>query len=165
MLFGGIWLFGASVEKEGTTRLTCLVVGSVYMVTGLLPCSRRRTPTLLATVAWYPLLIIFPLGTVCGLHALKVLRSDPDARRKAHEETNEMSPQEIENLIRRSAYEHLGIDAAHSHLPLKDLKVPLGDFDRFLDDLQIDYGLKAPVHARNKNMSIEGVIEEIQAKR
>jgi hypothetical protein len=68
---------------------------------------------------------------------------------------------EIAALVAGLAHRSLDIGSDQLDEPMEKLRIPRGDFLRFLDDLEEDHGLFVPASARAMSTSVSGVIAAI----
>ena len=69
-----------------------------------------------------------------------------------------VDPARVTALVTKLAQESLGIGAHQLDDPMEKLRIPRGDFLRFLDDLEEDHGLAVPDSARSMSSSISGIV-------
>ena len=68
------------------------------------------------------------------------------------------APAEIAALVAKLAHESLEIGSHQLDESMDKLRIPRGDFLRFLDDLEVDHGLSVPASARAMSTSISGIV-------
>jgi hypothetical protein len=69
-----------------------------------------------------------------------------------------IAPGEIASVVAGLAHSSLGIGSHQVNESMEKLRIPRGDFLRFLDDLEVDHDLSVPASARAMSTSISGVI-------
>lgn len=113
--------------------------------------------------AAYALVLFFKISAVVFL-AFRVFlwlrtRSESEAGRLYAGSLT--APAEIAELVAKLARQNLEIGAEQLDEPMEKLRIPRGDFLRFLDDLEVDYGLSVPASARSMSASISGITEAL----
>jgi hypothetical protein len=108
----------------------------------------------------YLLVLFFKISAIVVL-ALRVFRMLQERARKEASRlcpTPVAAPAEIAALVTELARRGLEIGSDQLDESMEKLRIPRGDFQRFLDDLEVDHGLSVPASARAMSTSISGVI-------
>ena len=162
---GAIWL-DAGITYMNKQPAVALTLGTAcpYLIIGFLALSENRWCRKLARIAWYPLLLVFPIGTLYGIFALKSLRSD-SREVKRFRESIKINPLSLEDSVAIVSRE------ARSRLRLKEnqfdqslvgsLKFGPAEVISFIDDLESDYGFDINSFVTINKASVLDIINAI----
>lgn len=140
--------------------------GLLFITAGVLAWFEERSFKILALILWGLVFVrVFPVGSIYAVFAVAFLLSSFRPKwQPSPSEVAAMPAIEIRGLVERAAGDSLGIGGPQIERSMDDLKIPLGEFQRFLEDLQIDYGLEVPKHAWKGSTSIAGVVAALEEK-
>ena len=102
VVVGAIWLYcGMAFEMKARDIVLTNSFGGAYLLTGLIAALNKPWSQSVARIAWYPLLLIVPIGTIFGIMALRLLRDDPVELQKFREKMRSVSPEETARVVRQ----------------------------------------------------------------
>jgi ribosomal protein L20A (L18A) len=160
IVIGAIWLYcGMVFETKARDIALMNSFGGVYLLAGLIAAVNKPWSRVVARIAWYPLLLLVPIGTVLGVLALRILRDDPVERQKFREEMRSVSPEEAVRIVRREAASRFGIKDDKFHIPLVgSLRFAPADVIGFIEDLETDYGFRPAPEVSPSTASVNDLI-------
>jgi hypothetical protein len=163
VLLGGVFI-GLTFEAPDAAKTLMLALGTAYLTAGWLPLSRNRLLLNLAVLAWCPLLLAFPIGTLLGIFAIKTLRTDPGARAKVFNQVKRMTLSEMEEIVRSRAADQLDITSEQMGASLEELRITPGKVNQFLDDLDYDLGLPVSSDDRPSIATIQDLVDLLEQR-
>ena len=144
VVVGTIWGYcGIAFETRGPDIVLMTSVGVIYIVAGLIAGSSRAWCRLVAQIAWYPCLLLIPIGTVLGILAIRILKVDKTATDKHLPGMQSVPKEEALKILRTEASDRFGLSESQFEASLvQDLRVNLGDLHSFIEDMEIDHGFQ-----------------------
>ena len=116
-------------------------LGGAYLLAGLIAAVNKPWSRGVARIAWFPLLLLVPIGTVLGILALRILRDDPVERQKFRKEMRSISAEEAARIVRQEAVGRFRLKDDQFDMPLVgSLRFAPGEVIEFIEDLETDYG-------------------------
>ena len=161
LLLGGlnIWL----ATKMGDARLN--VIGGFYVCSSLFAISSNRTIRKIAVLAWCPLLLAIPVGTIVGISAIRLLLRNPAVIQATQAKVKAMSSIEVEQFVRRKASNVLEIPDSKFDVSIeRQLMIAPVALIHFLDDLNIDYGLPVSSDDRTNIDTVEDLVQLLASR-
>lgn len=166
VVMGVIWLYcGVALENKQPDITLMVTVGCSYLLSGLVAASNKPWCRNIAKIAWYPLLLLIPIGTVLGILALRILRDDPEEVRRFHESVKTLSPEEMASIVSREAISRFGIqETDFGDSLVGSLRISPGEVNGFIDDLEADYGFRLADKVRPSTTSVLDIINVLSKK-
>lgn len=164
---GVIWLYsGMAVETDRRGIVLMNSFGGAYCLAGLIAAVNNPWGRGVARIAWYPLLLLIPVGTVLGIMALRILRDDPAEVRSFHEAMGSASPEEVARIVRQEAADRFGIGSDQFDLPLVEgLRFAPGEVIGFIDDLEAEYGFRPVDEVSPSTASVHDLVAAFASQR
>lgn len=166
VVIGAIWLYcGMVFETKARDIALMNSFGGAYLLAGLIAAVNRPWSRTLARIAWYPLLLLVPVGTVLGILALRILRDDPVERQKFREEMRSISPEEAARIVRQEAASRFRLKDDQFDMPLVgSLRFAPGEVIGFIEDLETDYGFRPSAEVSPSSASARDLIAAFTPK-
>ena len=144
VVIGAIWGYcGVAFETKGPDIVLMTSVGVIYIVAGLIAASNRPWCRVVAQSAWYPCLLLIPIGTVLGIMAIRILKVDKAATDKHLADMKAVPKEEALKILRTEAADRFAVSESQLEASLvQDLRVNLGDLHSFIEDMEIDHGFR-----------------------
>jgi hypothetical protein len=167
IVIGAIWLYCGMVFETNPRDIALMnSFGGAYLLAGLIAAVNEPWSRGVARIAWFPLLLLVPIGTVLGILALRILPDDPLEGQKFREEMRSVSPEEAARVVRQEALSRFGIKDDKFHLPLvgRIRFAPVGVIG-FSEDLETNYGFRSSSKVSPSTASVDDLIEAFTTKK
>lgn len=156
-----VWL----TTKDIGSHAALISLAVLYLGTSFCALSSSRSVRKVAVLAWCPLLLAIPIGTIFGILAIRLLLDDAEARHEIRENVKAMAPAEIEQLLRTMAETVLEIPNSKFDASIEsDLGVPPVELINFLDKLKTEYGLPVSSDDRKNIDSVEDIVRMVTSR-
>ncbi len=139
-----------------------MTIGLVYISSSLLLLTKTERAKSFAVYAWYPMYLI---STRLAENAITAIDGNFGESNKTKELGSDWNLDDLIKRVSETAISTFSINEEELEMELiEDLKIAPGEIDRFLDDLDIDYGFPISSDDRKHVSTIEDIIALI-AKR
>lgn len=161
ILVGGAWLyFGIDPGMAPRDILLMKSLGSAYVLIGLATAFDKRPVRAVATIAWYPMLVLVPVGTVLGILALRLLKESPAERKEFLKGMKTIAPEEAIRILKEQAMSRFGIKEDQFGVSLSGtLRIAPGEINGFFDDMEEDYGFSLADGVNPSTASVQDMID------
>ncbi|MEK7951688.1 hypothetical protein [Luteolibacter soli] len=163
VLVGGAWLyFGIDERSKPADVMLMRCTGWAYVLIGVVAVSNKKWSRVVASLAWYPLLLLVPIGTVLGILALRLLKDAPGEREEFVKRMKAIPPEEAVRIVKEEALRRFGIREDQLGVSLVGgLRIAPGEVRGFLDDLEVDYGFSLAGEVNAGTASVREMMDAV----
>lgn len=163
VVLGMLWLYrfeAFELSMKGIPIGTYF--GLAYIFIGLLVVTNKPWSRVLAIIAWLPILIIIPLGTIFAIIAITTLLVDPVKAENLRQAIRTSSPDEVADLVGQAAITRFEIRIYEFDMPLVDeLRFPIAEVTGFIEFLETDFAVDLDDEVSASTTSVQDIIDTL----